>query len=824
MSAILIATIMLDGGLRPLRVATEDYYSRADDSIGAQHFQARIIRTPVVDVSIGCAVWGKRSSSSVGQLVLADQDQTLDTVGELGSQRDSLVEMRLVERGQAFDDGVVVCLALVDEITRADGNVLVKLRATDAWLDRPVANSVFAALGAPPSSSTSSSEGLDPSEPTRNLTEVAELVGDPVPVVLGKCWQVDAPLVGVTDPLAHQITDARVRSLDAVLSGGAVATPVTEYVAVFKGAGWEWLVTPAARVLCNVDGFRALDDPIVFGNFADNPPSSDGPGTWQYGTGDEPVYRPGVGLDWIDGGDLVGSFLVVDIDGPVRYAAVVVDVAFLGDGASVEVAGDYTVTIRRPGRWARVVSVSGAVVLRMTGRVVLRSAGVYVLRADSSGTLTEMIRHLSIARAGIHTGTRQTVTEINTSFETQDEFDQWEVGTTGNASADAIWDNEDLAAELFVIASQNSVGGVTLTWPVVLPAGQYTLDVNTFLGIGSAGTASARIEAVPPDDSAQDWRPIVLVKSRVGTESRTVTFSMAAPWRLRAILETQGESMIYQLRDITLSRTVFAQGVDVIDLGTAAEIDDGATLGAVFTGRQTVAEALDFVLSSVCGYYYTTPTGAIAFGRLEDADTPPRINVTRDQLLSWPTVIPDMAERLSDRWAAGRNWTPYDEADLAGITFPDRPPLKAEYRHVVTGASSQQYARTYTHAIGAPPIETPIYGAADAQALADRVSALYTRERVFVSFDYLARDAIEAATLRPGMCARLSAPEFPDSVRGQDALIVATSHELRTLTVRVTCWTAAIPTAVIAPQSLALLDDDEAPIVDDDGQLLEDDV
>jgi hypothetical protein len=252
--------------------------------------------------------------------------------------------------------------------------------------------------------------------------------------------------------------------------------------------------------------------------------------------------------------------------------------------------------------------------------------------------------------------------------------------------------------------------------------------------------------------------------------------------------------MIYQLRDITLSRTVFAQGVDVIDLGTAAEIDDGATLGAVFTGRQTVAEALDVVLSAVCGYYYTTPTGAIAFGRLEDADTPPRIDVTRDQLMSWPTVIPDMAERLSDRWAAGRNWTPYDDADLAGITFPDRPPLKAQHRHVVTGASAEQYARTYTHAIGAPPIETPIYGAADAQALADRVSALYTRERVFVTFDYLARDAIEAATLRPGMYARLSAPEFPDSVRGQDALIVATSHELRTLTVRVTCWTAVIPT------------------------------
>jgi hypothetical protein len=40
------------------------------------------------------------------------------------------------------------------------------------------------------------------------------------------------------------------------------------------------------------------------------------------------------------------------------------------------------------------------------------------------------------------------------------------------------------------------------------------------------------------------------------------------------------------------------------------------------------------------------------------------------------------------------------------------------------------------------------------------------------------------------MYARLSADEFPDSVRDQVGLIVSTSHELRTLTVRVTCWVA----------------------------------
>jgi hypothetical protein len=579
-----------------------------------------------------------------------------------------------------------------------------------------------------------------------------------------------------------------VQSLDAVLSGGAVATPGTDYVSAFLGAGWRWLVTPAARVLCNVDGFRALDDPIVFGDFAGDPPSSDGPGTWQYGTGDEPIYRPGVGLEWLDGGEI---FVISSVF--AQYAAVIVDVAYLGPGASVDVIGEYTVTIRRPGRWARVISANFGVTLRMTGRVVLRSAGVYPIRAASSGTLTEMIRHLSIARAGIHTGTRQTVTEIDTSFATQAEFDQWVFSWRGNGSGSASWNSGNQSAEILLSAGVSEYAEGRFAWPTTLPPGQYTLTTDTYFAYTTNGVANVFFEAVS-DDAIVERQPLQIVRVDTGFATRTVTVTIPFAWRLRARAETRNTVITLHINSVTLSRTVLAQGVDVIDLGTAAEIDDGATLGAVFTGRQTVAEALDFVLSAVCGYYYTTPTGAIAFGRLEDADTPPRIDVTRDQLLSWPTVMPDMAERLSDRWAAGKNWTPYDEADLAGITFPDRPPLKAQHRHVVTGASAEQYARTYTHAIGAPPIETPIYGAADAQALADRVSALYTRERVFVSFDYLARDAIEAATLRPGMYARLSAPEFPDSVRDQDALIVATSHELRTLTVRVTCWTAVIPT------------------------------
>jgi hypothetical protein len=786
MTAILTARIMLDGGLRPLHVATEDYYSLASDSIGAQHFTARIIRTPVVEVAIGCAVWGRRSSTSVGQLVLADQDQTLDAIGMLGGQRDARVEMRLVRAGESYDAGVVVCLALIDAISRDEGNVILKLRGTDAWLERPVCNSIFTALSAG-TSSTSTSDGLDPSEPTRNLCEVQELGGDPVPVVLGRCWQVEAPLVGATDPLAHQITDARVAALEAVLSGGAVATPGTEYVPAFRRAGWEWLVTPAARVLCNVDGFGALDDPVAFGAFADQAPSTDGYLGWQYGTGPEPVHRPGVGLDWTNGGEIIADCDVADGDGQMRYAAVLVDVAYLGSGAQIEVTGDYAVTITRPGRWARVLAVSGTVTLRMTGRVVLRSAGVYMVTAASSGTLTEMIRHLAIARAGIHTGESQIDALVDSDFAASSDFDKWSNATFG-ASASVTWSALIEAAILYVSAGADE-GGASLTWPNVLPAGQYTLNVDALLEIGQMDTRvyTARVEAVPTDGGA----PIGLLDLPIGSATRAVYVSVPVAWQLRVIVRARKNTVTLTLASIALTRRIIVPSSDEVDLYSASRIDSGATLGAVFRGRETVAQAIDYVLSAVCGYYYTTPAGPISFGRLEDAGgVSPRIDITSGRLLGWPTVLPDDAERLSDRWAAGRNQRAYDDADLAGITYPNRPPLTAQHRHVVTGASAARYASTYTHAIGAPPIETPIYSAEAAQAEADRVSALYTRERVFVTCDYLAEDEVEAATLRPGMYARLSADEFPDSVRDQVGLIVSTSHELRTLTVRVTCWVA----------------------------------
>ena len=70
---------------------------------------------------------------------------------------------------------------------------------------------------------------------------------------------------------------------------------------------------------------------------------------------------------------------------------------------------------------------------------------------------------------------------------------------------------------------------------------------------------------------------------------------------------------------------------------------------------------------------------------------------------------------------------------------------------------------------------------------------------MIVACDYLADDALDAATLRPGQYARLSAPEFPDGVRDQVALIVSTSCDLRSSVVRVVCWCAVDQSEIALP-------------------------
>lgn len=825
---VLLASIMLDGGLSPLYVATSDYYTQPTDSIGYVHFEARIIRTPIIDVSIGCYVWGSKSSTSVGQIVLADPANTLDVVGQLGSQRDARVEMRLARIGQSYDDATIVCLALIDEISRSGGNVVIKLRSTDAWLDRPVCNSFFDLIDSPSSSSSSSTtdDVIDATSFTRNLTDIDEIAGDPVPVVIGRVYQHDAPLVSAPQ-LIHQITDANVVDLERVMSGGNAAIPAVEYVEAFDGAGWKWLVTPSARVLCDLDGFGAIGEPLVFGDFAGTPPSTDGIGGWSIDSDQpEPIYRAGVGLEWSDGGEIFGNVGSSEI--PKGYVVVVLEVAFLGPLASIDVAAAYPVSVTRPGRWARVLPASDVVTLTMSGRVVLRSAAVYPVTDESSSTLTEMIRHLSIARAAIHTGTRETVTEIDTDFDSLTEFEQWESEITGNAIvADAIWDNDDEAAELIIVAGTTSSGSVSIEWPVDLPPGPYTMQATTFLARAGDGRIAAQIIATPVNTSIIDVPALAIANAGDGVQTHDVAFDVPFAWRLRVVLSATNYTAVYQLRDIVLQRTQLALGSDVIDIGTVARIDNGAQIGAVFSGRETVAEAINYALTAVCGYYYTTPDGRIAFGKLQDFSAAlPRVEVTSDRLASWPDVTVDFGERLSDRWAAGRNWQTYDDADLAGITFPNRPPFRAQFRHVVKGSSVQRYAPAYTHAIGAPAIETCLYSQADVQLEADRVSDLYTAERAFVQFDYLASSAVDAATLRPGMYARLSATEFPDSVRGGIGLIISVSNELRTLTVRITCWLASSATSPITASSSelpenTLVDDIDNVLVDDDDQPLE---
>ncbi len=406
--AILLATIDIDGGLSRLRVATSDYYS---DGL---HWQARITKTPGFEVAVSCSVWDGRGSYSIGEIELADPDETIAIWDE--DARDARIELRIVSRGQAYADGVVVARALVDKPRRSKDSWVITLRGVDAWLDRPACRTVY----------EETSTDLDPNELTRNAVKLSpELVGDSVSVVLGRVNLCEPDLVSPPQ-LIHQITDAALWDITTVYSGGSVATPATDYDPAFADAGIVWNITPSARVLIDADGIADFGDAIVVSRFDRDSWTTDGPPGWSVGSTDEPEEVAGVGLRWAAGG-IISVGVPTEYQG--GYGAVLVYVLRLGVGASLEVQSDTVATIEREGRHAIVCGLGATVTLAATGDVLIAFAAVYPIdSALPSLTVAKTVRHLLIARAGLLPA-EQAETEVidaaDGGFATEGSFALW---------------------------------------------------------------------------------------------------------------------------------------------------------------------------------------------------------------------------------------------------------------------------------------------------------------------------------------------------------------------------------------------------------------
>lgn len=211
-------------------------------------------------------------------------------------------------------------------------------------------------------------------------------------------------------------------------------------------------------------------------------------------------------------------------------------------------------------------------------------------------------------------------------------------------------------------------------------------------------------------------------------------------------------------------------------------------VGCFYKDQITCRDVLDDAMKAITGYYWVGPDGTLKCGRLENPSASEAdIVLSSLNMTSEPNYRPDLAPGLSDSWGGGRNWSPYAETELAGITYPNRPPFMAEYRFTAKGTGV--LAREYRHAVGAKPIGTFLYGQSDTQAEANRITGILTDPHGFWDVSVAFPNAIAAALLQPDDIAELASTQyFGDGFDGVQAAVKRISGRYRYNELDLTVW------------------------------------
>jgi hypothetical protein len=802
MSSILLATIRFTGGYDTARVATDWYYSRATDSVGVLEWQGRIVSEPTYSVQLGCIVWQSRTSVSVGSLDVAD------TAGELAwdavEARDAICELRLAERGQSYDETTLVGRCIVDSVERVGIVWRLTLRGIDTLLDRPLQATLFDAVATSSSDTTSTSEGFidDGKPPNFNAAGNPTLEGDKVPVVYGKVWQHEPPLIDPT-LLVHQVTDCGIVEITEVYSGGSIANPPDssdeDWDYAMARSGFRMFTEPSARVTVNCNGIRALGFPLTLTRFGQDAWTSGGPAGWTVteGTGAAVTLVDDVGARMTTSNGTCSLAFDTGTSGD-EWIVVLVEVAEIAEGYLRVTAGQ-TYDIKRPGRHPIITTVGDSPLITLeavregTADVTVASAAVYPLDpAEGTKSLVEMMRHVIVARAAIPDAAPGEVPIIGEAgdFDDPEDLSKFTTETSvGDGSFAVVAGAAEITAGNFADTSI-----ALLIWESyeLQPGERYTFSA----GIDTTSWSGARSQFVGVDvvffPTSGNLADAVTLASVGANEVTTVagTFEPLVPGLFRIEVSAgDQEQLIARIASLVLTRYDFLDRGETVDLTSLVDVDDGSEFGVVATGSETVRDTVARIMDSVCGWFYPDPSGRIRFGRLRLPSGPPVLTIDASNMSSRPNWQPDLAPGLSDTWAGARNWSPYSDGELAGITYPNRPPFRAEFREKRQSASAERYARPYTHALGAEHIETYLYNGADVASNADRVGALYEAARGVWTVDVALPSASDANLIRCDQIVSLSDPSFGVD-DGKLALIVGVAGRYRSNLLTLTLWGA----------------------------------
>ena len=817
---ILLAELYFEGGHYIQRVATDWWYSKNGDSIGVKEFQSRIIQEPGYNIALGCNVWDRKTTVSIGSLGIVDPAGELDWMQR--KTRDSICVLRLALPNQSYDDTRVVGVMLVDSVDMDGLTKQVNLRGIDTLLDRQFQASLYGPPATPSSTSTTTSDipPIDPTLPPPTLSSGnAQVEGEPYPITLGDVFQMEPVLVDANG-LVFQVADMPILSVDELLSGGSVALPPNssgeEWDYTYSNTSVQMFVTPDSRVTVNAAGIRALTDSIFGTRFAEESSgwvasgeSSDASVT--YGTHTGAIFEAGPVGSY--GPSITRALGLAEDD----WCVVLVEVADVSAGYLIVDFGTPR-EIKREGRHAIIgkVGASGDLVITAYGgatgaNITVASVYAYGLEVGAgTQSLREIIRHMTIVRGAIpDSETVETELIPNGTIPSSD----WDF-TQEFANESAGYYSLDEAfiggSNGFVI--QGTVGDEVqasyfrMIWPytgltpgiLYLQAGQryhFSMDWSVSAFAGTAAVDYGIEAYFKPRSGNPD--NIIMLGALVEGDQFEASRSFDAyftptedGWLYISASATSTGFISFSYDNISLKRVDAVDDGATIDFGSLADIDSGYSFGYVSEGNETVREAMQRVLDSFSGWFFPDESGRIQFGKLALPNGPVSLVINDVNLLSVPSYKPDLAPGLSDTLAAERNWSPYNDSELAGITYPNRPPFKAEYRAKRKGASADQLARDYTHAIGAEPIKTLLSSGADAQTEVDRLTAIYTNSDLgFWDCEIALESALDAALLRHGEIVKLDDPLFAND-EGKLAVIVGKESVYRSNRVRLTCWGA----------------------------------
>lgn len=184
---ILLAEFYFNGGYIVERVATDFYYSKSTDSIGVKEFSGKITGRPTLKSQIGCIIWKNKSSTSLGDIEIANTDGAVSGWVDYDF-RDCRCVLKLVNQNASYDTAITVQVCIIDDVQRDELKVVVKLRGNETMLQRAIQSILYDALTA-----------------SGNLT----MVGKPLPIVAGKVLQMEPVNTGVVT-LAYQNSDSDV--------------------------------------------------------------------------------------------------------------------------------------------------------------------------------------------------------------------------------------------------------------------------------------------------------------------------------------------------------------------------------------------------------------------------------------------------------------------------------------------------------------------------------------------------------------------------------------------------------------------------------------